>query len=37
MDPDPSQLYNGALTLGTTGFDVVGSWGQLRVEVPEAS
>ena len=25
------------LTLGTTGFDVVGSWGRLRVEVPEAS
>jgi hypothetical protein len=23
--------------LGTTGFDVVGSWGWLRVEVPEAS
>jgi predicted kinase len=23
--------------LGTTGFDVVGSWGRLRVEVPEAS
>jgi hypothetical protein len=22
---------------GTTGFDVVGSWGRLRVEVPEAS
>ncbi len=22
---------------GTTGFDVVGSWGWLRVEVPEAS
>ena len=24
-------------TPGTTGFDVVGSWGRLRVEVPEAS
>jgi adenylate kinase family enzyme len=24
-------------SLGTTGFDVVGSWGWLRVEVPEAS
>jgi hypothetical protein len=22
---------------GTTGFDAVGSWGWLRVEVPEAS
>jgi hypothetical protein len=27
----------GHYTLGTTGFDVVGSWGGLRVEVPEAS
>jgi hypothetical protein len=25
------------IPLGTTGFDVVGSWGWLRVEVPEAS
>jgi hypothetical protein len=25
------------ITPGTTGFDVVGSWGWLRVEVPEAS
>ena len=29
--------YGGKKPLGTTGFDVVGSWGWLRVEVPEAS
>src|SRR4051794_14085089 len=31
--------YNEGATqpLGTTGFDVVDSWGRLRVEVPEAS
>ena len=38
MDPHPSHHYNGrSTTPGTTGFDVVGSWGRLRVEVPEAS
>ena len=39
MDGDPSCDYNGTSnrTPGTTGFDVVGSWGWLRVEVPEAS
>ena len=29
--------WRGIKPLGTTGFDVVGSWGWLRVEVPEAS
>jgi hypothetical protein len=29
--------WSGSKPLGTTGFDVVGSWGWLRVEVPEAS
>ena len=29
--------WRGTKPLGTTGFDVVGSWGWLRVEVPEAS
>jgi hypothetical protein len=29
--------WNQTQPLGTTGFDVVGSWGWLRVEVPEAS
>ena len=35
--PSPAALYNVRTSLGTTGFDVVGSWGWLRVEVPEAS
>ena len=39
MDGHPTHHYNGSSTKtpGTTGFDVAGSWGQLRVEVPEAS
>src|SRR3954452_14853286 len=39
MEEHPNSDYNevSKTTLGTTGFDVVGSWGRLRVEVPEAS
>jgi hypothetical protein len=33
----PPTMDSGITPLGTTGFDVVGSWGWLRVEVPEAS
>ena len=35
--PYPRSTMEGHNTPGTTGFDVVGSWGRLRVEVPEAS
>src|SRR5829696_4861176 len=38
MERHPNADYNAETQpQGTTGFDVVGSWGQLRVEVPEAS
>jgi hypothetical protein len=35
--PPPRLQWRTTQPLGTTGFDVVGSWGRLRVEVPEAS